>query len=219
MNSSLSVKSVVGEYGGSVCTSANAEIMLDWARNQGDGVLFLPDMHLGNNTAKKLGIPQNKRALVDIMLPKADADIELFLWPGYCPVHDIYMDQDVETIRNAEPQALVVVHPEAPPSVVEACDAAGSTSFIIKYVADAPEGAIIYVGTEMNLVSRLAKQYAGIKDIRHLDMTYCEDMSKVNEQNLAHLLMHLETAVPVEADEIIAAPARIALQRMLEACA
>jgi len=219
VNSSLGVKSVVGEFGGAVCTSANAKTMMEWARSQGDGVLFLPDMHLGNNTANTLGIPTYKRTLIDLAMPKADSETELYLWPGYCPVHDMYMVQDVENIRKNDPNALVVVHPEAPPAVVDACDAGGSTSFIIKYVADAPEGSTIYVGTEMNLVTRLARQYEGKKTIRHLDMTYCEDMAKITEEKLAHLLQHLETAVPVEADEVIAAPAKAALQRMLDACA
>lgn len=219
VNSSLGVKSVVGEFGGSVCTSANAETMLDWAMQRGDGVLFLPDMHLGSNTADTLGIAAGKRALVNPAAPKADSEIDLFLWPGYCPVHDLYLESDVRRIRENDPGALVVVHPESPVSVVGAADAAGSTSFIIKYVADAPEGSIIYIGTEMNLVNRLAKEYAGGKTIRHLDMTYCEDMAKTSEEKLARLLENLESAVPVEADETIAAPARLALTRMLKACA
>lgn len=220
VNSSAGVKAVVGEMGGSVCTSANAVTMLDWARSQGDGVLFLPDMHLGINTANTLDIPKYKRTVLDLVNPAAASrDAELFLWPGHCPVHDMYLPQDVSAIRANDPDALVVVHPESPEEVVNASDAAGSTSFIIDYVADAPEKAVIYVGTEMNLVNRLAKEYKGRKTIRHLDAGYCEDMAKVTLEKLADLLGRLKTAVPVEVDDSISGPARLALTRMLEACA
>ncbi len=217
VNSSAGVKAVVGEFGGSVCTSANATIMLKWAMNQGDGVLFLPDMHLAHNTANTLNIPPKKRSLVDITAPE-NAQADLYIWPGYCPVHDMYIDRDVEKVRENDPDALIVVHPESPPSVVISADASGSTSFIINFVADAPDGSTTYVGTEMNLVARLAKQYADIKTVKHLDLSYCEDMAKVTQEKLAGLLTRLDSAVPVETAEVIAAPARLALKQMLDVC-
>ncbi len=219
VNSSAGVKAVVGEFGGSVCTSANAVVMLEWAIKQGDGVLFLPDMHLAHNMANTLNIPQNKRCLIDITAPEnSPGKAALYIWPGYCPVHDMYLDSDVEQARKNDPDALIVVHPESPPSVVNNVDASGSTSFIIKFVADAPDDSTTYVGTEMNLVARLAKQYAGIKTVKHLDLSYCEDMAKVTQEKLAGLLARLDNAVPVETTEVIAAPARLALERMLEVC-
>lgn len=219
VNSSAGVKGVVGESGGSVCTSANASTMLRWALDQGDGVLFLPDMHLGHNTAAQLGIPAGERSLVDTVNPRPDADAKIFLWPGYCPVHDMYLARDVATVRIADPQALVVVHPESPPDVLEASDAAGSTSFIIDYVERAPEGATIFVGTERNLVDRLARRHEGVKRVEHLDAGYCEDMARITVPKLADLLARLDTAVPVECDRGVAEHARLALTRMLEACA
>jgi quinolinate synthase len=218
VNSSAGVKGVVGEFGGSVCTSANAPTMLRWAMEQGDGVLFLPDMHLGNNTAEQLGIPRSKRALVDTAFPKPDPNVDLFLWPGFCPVHDMYVVGDIEAARKADPEAKVVVHPESPPAVVQAADGAGSTSYLIDYVAKAPEGAVIYVGTELNLVQRLADKYQGVKTIKHLDTGYCEDMAMITEEKLAALLTRLDTALPVQCSEIVAAPARLALERMLKVC-
>ncbi|MBU1611848.1 MAG: quinolinate synthase NadA [Proteobacteria bacterium] len=219
VNSTAGVKAVVGEMGGAVCTSANARTMLSWAMDQGDGVLFLPDKHLAYNTGSAIGIPVAKRILVDIVNPTDDDDATLFMWPGYCPVHDMYIDADVARARRDDPDALIVVHPECPASVVEAVDANGSTAFIIDYVAEAPDGTTIYVGTESNLVNRLAKEYAGRKTIKHLDAGYCEDMAKVTVEKLGDLLSRLETAVPVETEQSIVIPARLALQRMLDACA
>jgi quinolinate synthase len=219
VNSSAGVKGVVGEFGGSVCTSANAPTMLRWAMDQGDGVLFLPDMHLGNNTADRMGIPEERRTLVDTAFPAPNPDADLFLWPGFCPVHDMYVPEDVAAAREADPGAQVVVHPESPPAVVREADGSGSTSYLIKYAAEAPKGSTIYVGTEQNLVQRLADQYAGEKTVKHLDRGYCEDMAMITEEKLAHLLGRLETALPVQCDPAVAAPARLALERMLQACA
>ncbi len=218
VNSSLEVKAVVGEAGGAVCTSANAKIMLDWAMRQGDAVLFLPDMHLGNNTANALNIPLPKRELINTTSLAPKPDTKLFLWPGYCPVHDLYSTKHIQDIKEKDPTALIVVHPESPPAVVAASDGFGSTSFLIQYAKEAKTGANIYIGTEANLVNRLAQTYAPEKSINHLLPVYCEDMAKISEAKLAHLLKNLEQTKAVEIDMLLAEPARLALQRMLKAC-
>lgn len=227
VNSSAAVKAVVGMNGGSVCTSANAGIMMQWALDRGDAVLFLPDKHLGWNTAEELGIPEKMRHFLPEGVKESDPALHIteeadkariLLWPGYCPIHEEFLSEAIANVRAQEPDALIVVHPECPPEVTSMADANGSTSFIIKYVAEAPEGSTIYIGTEGNLVNRLANQYQGVKTIRPLKVSLCEDMGKTNEENLSALLENLDQAVPVSVPEQVKIHARIALQRMLEAC-
>jgi len=225
VNSSAEVKALCGRLGGSVCTSANAETMLRWAMRQGQGVLFLPDRNLAMNTADRLGIKESKRLILDIRSQGRNLDLDaanaadLLIWPGLCVTHHRFKESRVSEIRAQEPNALIVVHPETPPPAVKASDAAGSTSFIIKYVREAPPGAKIYIGTEINLVKRLGDQYQGEKTVRPLFPSSCLNMAKITEENLAVILENLESAPPVEVPEEITANARIALERMLEACA
>jgi len=229
VNSSAAVKGVVGRFDGSVCTSANARTMLDWALRQGDAVLFLPDQHLGNNTANFLQIPEDQRLLLPrdvidgspaLSIDPATADGKrLILWPGYCPIHEEFGADAVRALRKREPEARIVVHPECSPEVVREADGDGSTTFLIRYVAEAPAGSTIYVGTEANLVNRLAARYAGQKTVRPLAVSLCEDMGKITEDNLAELLSRIETAPPVTVADDVKASARLALTRMLEVCA
>ena len=224
VNSSAAVKAVVGAHGGTVCTSANADKMLQWCLDQGDAVLFLPDKHLAFNTADKLGISHAKRHVLNIRGRGRELDLdaaakaELLVWPGMCVIHHRFKPAHVEAARAADANALVVVHPECSPEVVGLADATGSTSFIINYVADAPEGATIYIGTEINLVDRLAKRYAGTKTIKPLCVSGCANMAKITEAKLAVLLERLAegTAEPVRVPEDIRKPALLALERMLE---
>ncbi|MEF2144519.1 MAG: quinolinate synthase NadA [Desulfovibrionaceae bacterium] len=225
VNSSAGVKAVVGAAGGSVCTSANASTMLRWAMERGDAVLFLPDRHLGWNTADKIGLPESERLhLTQADLIPGSMRVEahsarLLLWPGHCPIHDAYGPNLVAEVRKTRPGALVAVHPESPPAVVQAADADGSTSFLIRYCAEAPEGAELVLGTEASLVNRLATEYKGRKRITHLALGYCEDMLKTTPVKLVRLLDGLHTAAPVTVSDDIRNPARLALERMLEACA
>ena len=228
VNSSAAVKAVVGEFEGSVCTSANAKVMLEWALKQGDAVLFLPDRELGGNTANVLGIPDEKRLLLPAGVidgdpelhinPDAAEDKQLILWPGYCPIHEDFTLDAVRAVRSSEPEAKIVVHPECSPAVVAESDGNGSTTFLIKYANDAPDGTTIYIGTEENLVNRLAARYSGRKTIRPLLASQCADMSKITVNNLAQTLASLETAAPVTVSEDIKKPARLALERMLAVC-
>ncbi len=225
VNSSARVKALCGRLDGSVCTSANAETMLAWARGPGRGVLFLPDRMLGSNTCDRLGIPPEKRLILDIRRqgtlidPVAATHAEVLLWPGRCVIHTRFTADHVRAARAAHPGALVAVHPECPPETVRAADAAGSTSFLIRFVREAPAGSTIYIGTEENLVLRLAARYAGEKTVIPLLSSRCSNMGKITEEKLAALVADLENATPVVVPRDIREPAKLAVDRMLAACA
>lgn len=228
VNSELAVKTVVGAYGGAVCTSANAVTMLRWAREQGDAVLFLPDKNLAANTADILGISEDKRHRLDIRGRGTRVDLaaadkaDLLIWPGECCVHTRFTVDMIGGQRAAHPGALVVVHPESPPAVVRASDAAGSTSFIIRYVESAPAGSTVVIGTEINLVRRLAKEHAGRVNVVPLRVSECVNMAKVTEERLEETLLEIRAGNPstlVEAPEHLRANAKLSLERMLAACA
>lgn len=226
VNTSLAVKAVVGRFGGAVCTSANARTMLKWSLEQGDAVLFLPDKHLGRNTARQLGISPKDWHILDVRNKGADLDlvearrVPLILWPGCCAIHAKFKPEHITQMREEYPGCSVIVHPECDPAVVDMADGAGSTSYLIKAVQNAPEGSTIVVGTETNLVERLRSQYAAHCTVVRLRRAYCSHMAKVTEVKLFETLQALmaNTAVPVSIPAAHMAPARAALARMLEAC-
>lgn len=222
VNSSAAVKAACGSNGGSVCTSANAATMLRWALGEGDGVLFLPDANLGMNTARQLGLKNAEIKRLDVrgagsLVTPASPGQRLFLWPGLCAIHAKFHADQIGTLRSVHPGALVLVHPECAPEVVDAADGSGSTSYLIKAVGEAPAGSTIFVGTEWNLVNRLKTLHPD-KDVRPLRKALCSNMAKITEANLSRMLEGLETAPPVRVEEHIARPARLALERMLTAC-
>lgn len=228
VNSSAAVKAVVGRHGGSVCTSANAATMMRWAMERGDTVLFLPDMHLAMNTANALGIPESERHVLNRMVIAGDPDLcvkadeaegkRLVSWPGYCPVHHEFTLKAIRNIRETTPGARVAVHPECPPAVTSAADGNGSTSFLIRYAAEVPAGSALFIATEANLVNRLAARHTD-KTILPLEHRVCDDMGKTTEENLCAALATLDTAEPVDVPDDVREPARLALERMLAACA
>jgi quinolinate synthetase complex, A subunit len=228
VNSTLGVKAMVGSYGGAVCTSANASTMLTWARGQGDAVLFLPDRNLGNNTADQLGISELDRHVLSLKGQGANIDLamadraELLLWPGFCSIHTRFTLRQIDRIRSEYPDARVIVHPECTPEVVKAADAAGSTSFIIRYVTEAPQGSTIVIGTEINLVERLAREHRDRVTVLPLVESACTHMAQTTEERLGNALKALsegrETFLVQVADDL-KAPARASLERMLAACA
>ncbi|TVM18339.1 quinolinate synthase NadA [Oceanidesulfovibrio indonesiensis] len=234
VNSSAAVKAVVGAEDGASCTSANAGTMLQWCLDRGDSVLFLPDKNLALNTADVLGIPDAERRVIDITRggrnidPNVALGAKLLIWPGCCAIHSIRMKvSHIEQARAAHPDCTIIVHPECSPEVVQAADVSGSTSKIIKYCEEAPAGATIYIGTEINLVERLMKRFAGEKTIIPLQRSACKNMAKNTEDKLAFLLEDLvqahrsgtpPKAEPVTVDDETAANARLCLERMLEAC-
>ena len=227
VNSSVAVKAVCGKHGGSVCTSANAEKMVRWAMERGDSVLFLPDKNLARNTAKTIGIPEEKWHILNIRGEGSQIDMdavsksELIMWPGCCAIHARFNERQIEAARTKYPDVKIVIHPEAAPDVIDKADAAGSTSFIIKYVEAAPEGSNIAIGTELNLVERLADQYEGSKNIFPLLESTCSHMALVTEPKLLKTLEAIEngTAKPVTIPAGLVEDAKIALERMLIACA
>ena len=228
VNSTLAVKAVVGRHGGATCTSANARTMLEWAMNEGDAVLFLPDRNLGHNTADLIGIPEQDRHLINIKeggkaLDLAIADkAKLLLWPGFCSIHTRVTVRQVERMRAEHPGAKIVVHPECTPQVVAAADAAGSTSFIIRYAADAPEGSTIVIGTEINLVERLADQHKGRLTILPLVESACTHMAQTTEERLGAALDDIAangTDFLISIPDDVRLPAKASLERMLTACA
>ncbi len=227
VNTSLALKAVVGRYGGSVCTSANASLMLDWARKQGDGVLFLPDGNLARNTAYAAGMTDADMHELNIARGgeavdlKAAGKAELLLWPGCCAVHARFRPEHVAAARAADPGCSVIVHPECAPDVTAVADAAGSTARIIEYVRRAPDGSVVYVGTEINLVRRLAAEQEGRIVVKPLRVAACSHMGKVTPAKLYAVLDRLcrNEDEPVCVVAETAVPARAALERMLEVCA
>lgn len=227
VNSTLAVKAVVGSYGGAVCTSANAKTMLTWAREQGDAVLFLPDKNLGNNTADLMGISELERYVVSLKGKGANVDLavadraKLLLWPGFCSIHTRFNIRQIDRMRSEYPGCRIVVHPECTPEVVKAADAAGSTSFIIRYVAEAPEGSTIIIGTEINLVERLAEEHKKRIRILPLVESACTHMAQTTEERLGAALKALsedDESFLVSIPDELKAPARASLERMLMVC-
>ncbi|MBE1237013.1 quinolinate synthase NadA [Phaeovibrio sulfidiphilus] len=229
VNSTLELKSVVGDFGGAVCTSANAEKMLAWALEQGDSVLFLPDKNLGTNTADRLGLPEEDRLVIDIRGGGSRLDTDaaarktLLLWPGHCPIHTRFKTADVAASRAEYPDARIIVHPECSREVVQASDAAGSTSFLIRYANEAPDGTTLIVGTEINLVKRLAQQHANRLRVLPLRPSSCCYMAKNTETSLEDTLRTLvrgeDFPCATHVPEALKPGARQALETMLRVCA
>lgn len=221
VNSSIGVKAICGKFKGSVCTSANAGKMLDWAFKQGDQVLFLPDKNLGRNTAIKSGLNLHKVHTLDIRNKGAHirarelTDKKLLLWPGVCAVHFRLKQSRLASVRQSNPHALIVVHPESDPAVVSMADETGSTSRIISFARKAPAGSTIYIGTEDNLVHRLNKEYPD-KNILPLGAGYCSNMARTTPGHLALALENMAPENAVTVDPGLAPYARKAVETMLE---
>jgi len=226
MNSSADIKGFVGQHGGVVCTSSNAKRALDWAYTQGDKVLFLPDQHLGRNTAVlEMGFSLDDCVLYDPHKPQGGLtdeqlrDAKVILWRGHCSVHGRFALDSVREVRERVPGVNVLVHPECRHEVVTAADYVGSTEYIIRTLEAAPAGSAWAIGTELNLVRRLARTHPD-KQIMFLDRTVCY-CSTMNRIDLPHLVWALEELVTgrvvnqITVDERTAANARSALDQML----
>jgi quinolinate synthase len=226
MNSSADIKGFVGRHGGVVCTSSNAKRSLEWAFGRGSKVLFLPDQHLGRNTAVlEMGFSLDDCVLYDPHKPDggltADQlrDAKVILWRGHCSVHGRFTLECVEKVRERLPGVNVLVHPECRHDVVTAADYIGSTEYIIRTIEAAPAGSAWAIGTELNLVRRLAKAHPD-KQITFLDETVCY-CSTMNRIDLPHLVWALEELVAgrvvnqITVDPVTAANARSALDQML----
>jgi quinolinate synthase len=225
MNSSAALKAFCGEHGGIVCTSSNAAAVLEWAFQRGQRVLFFPDQHLGRNTAKAMGIPLEQMPIWKPDMewggtdPQTLRDARVLLWHGYCSVHKRFTVQQIQAARMRHPGVQVLVHPECPMEVVDAADAYGSTDFIKKRIEAAEPGGVFAIGTEINLVQRLANQHPE-HTIVCLDSIICpcSTMYRIHPSYLAWVLEALERGEVVNritVPEAVAVPARIALERML----
>ena len=220
MNADAVIKDFCGNNGGIVCTSSNTPSAFKWSLKRREKIFFFPDKHLGRNTANKMGIPPEEVIIWNPETPfggnskEAIKNAKIILWEGYCLVHTRFQVEDISRMRNKFPDAKVVVHPECPQEVVGKADAAGSTSFIVNYVDQAPAGSTIIIGTEINLIDRLAHEYTD-KQILPLKDSLCPNMFKIN---LANLLWTLENAGKVNIIKIpdqIKKGAKKALDRML----
>lgn len=226
MNSSAALKAFVGKHGGIVCTSTNAQGVLEWALGRAGGlgkVLFFPDQHLGRNTASKMGFELDDMAVWNPQtIPNIDEinRAKFVLWHGYCSVHQRFTVDQIDRLRDTFPNALVVVHPECDQKVVHAADADGSTDFIRRFCEDAPPGSIIGVGTEINLVQRLNSQYPD-KEIHCLDDSVCpcSTMYMIHPRFLAEQLESIingDRRNTITIDKQTSKDAIKALNRMLE---
>ena len=226
MNSSADIKAFTGKHGGTICTSSNAERALTWAFEQGEQVLFLPDQHLGRNTAvRQLGLELDDCVLYNPYKPMggltADQlrNAKMILWRGHCSVHGRFTKECVDEVRERVPGVNVLVHPECRYEVVESADYVGSTEYIIKALAAAEPGTKWALGTELNLVRRLANAHPD-KEIVFLDKSVCY-CSTMNRIDLPHLVWTLESLVAGKTvNQITVAPetaalAQAALQQML----
>jgi quinolinate synthase len=227
MNSSAALKGFCGERGGIVCTSSNAEIVLKWAFERGQRVLFFPDQHLGRNTAKAMGVPLEKMPLWWGRKPLGGnteqelTDAQVILWNGFCSVHKRFTVDQIDQARTEHPGVRVIVHPECPMPVVDAADEYGSTDYIRKAVEAATEPTTFAIGTEINMVQRLAAQHPE-HTIFCLDPVVCpcSTMYRIHPGYLAWVLERLvagEVVNQIVVDESVAEPARVALERMLAA--
>jgi quinolinate synthase len=226
MNSTAAIKSFTGEHGGAVCTSSNAERALRWAFEQGEKVFFLPDQHLGRNTAVlQLGIPLDECVVFNPhkrdggLTRQQLRDAKMILWAGHCSVHGRFTADNVADVRRRIPDVNILVHPECRHEVVLAADQVGSTEFIIKTLDAAPAGSAWAVGTELNLVRRLADRHPD-KQIVFLEKTvcYCSTMNRIDLPHLVHSLESLargDVTNRITVEPRIAENARLALDRML----
>jgi quinolinate synthase len=226
MNSTADLKAFVGRHGGAVCTSSNARAVMEWAFRQKPRVLFFPDQHLGRNTGHRMGIPLEAMPVFDPYEDRGgleDArvrDARVVLWKGHCSVHNRFTPEMVDKRRAQIPDVKVIVHPECRFEVVQKADATSSTEGILKTVRDSAPGSKWAVGTELNMVNRLARESAPDKQVVSLDDCFCvcSTMARIDPPHLLWALEGLqrgEVRNPVRVPEQTARQARIALDRML----
>jgi quinolinate synthase len=228
MNSTAAIKAFCGERSGLVCTSSNARGAFEWAFARAGKILFLPDQHLGRNTAFAMGIPLSEMVVWDPyqinggLSPDRLKAAKVILWKGHCSVHQRFLPEHVDRVRREEPGMQVIVHPECRWEVCQKADDVGSTEHIIQAVERAPEGSSFAVGTEIHLVNRLAKRFAPLgKRVITLDDSgcLCTTMYRISPQHLAWALENLvegRVVNRIKVEDDVKQWARVALDRMLE---
>lgn len=226
INCSAALKSFVGEHGGSICTSSNAEKVITWGLTQGEKLLFFPDQHLGRNTCFKLGIQLEDMVVYDPRRQNGGLTVDqvkkakVILWYGFCSVHQGFTKEHIEMWRKKDPSRILIVHPECSFDVVQGADLAGSTSYIINQIKAAAPGTKFAVGTEINLVNRLASAYP------HLDITslspyqcLCTTMYRIRPRWLLESYRAIERGEPInviKVDDVTKKYALKALDQMLQ---
>lgn len=225
VNSTAAIKAFCGHYGGLTCTSSNAEKMFHWAYEQKQRILFLPDEHLGRNTGVKLGIPLEQMVVYNPQTRQLEEvhgpleEVRVILWKGFCSVHQQFKVEHVHQTREQFPNMNILVHPECSYDVVQQADDNGSTEYIIQRLKEAQPGTEWAIGTEYNLVQRLAKEHAN-KKIKLLSDMICPCLT-MNRIDLPHLLWALEQCEAgqamnqIKVQEPISTQAKLALDRML----
>jgi quinolinate synthase len=222
VNSTAAIKAFVGANGGATVTSSNAETIVKWAFEKKERILFLPDQHLGRNTAADLGVGLDEMAIWNPINDSLEYEgnvskIKVVLWKGHCSVHENFTVQNVSDIRSQYPDMKIIVHPECRREIVELSDMAGSTSYIINAIEKAEPGSAWAIGTEMNLVNRLIKNHPD-KHIISLNPHMCPCLT-MNRIDLPHLVWSLDTLEEtnniIKVSPEIAKNAKLALERML----
>jgi quinolinate synthase len=228
MNSSAAIKAFVGERGGLVCTSSNAGSAFKWAFQRNERILFLPDQHLGRNTAFSLGIPLEQCVVWDPFMLQGGTTLErlrdarVILWKGHCSVHQRFLPEHVDKVRSRYPGIQVIVHPECRFEVCRKADGIGSTERLIRIIAEASSGSMFAVGTEIHLVNRMAKEFAKEnKTVITLDDAgcLCTTMFRISPQHLCWALENLvegNVVNRIRVPEEVKHWSRVALDRMLE---
>lgn len=226
INSAANLKAFCGKQGGIVCTSSNARQVLQWSFTQGNKVLFFPDQHLGRNTGHQMGIPLEQMVVWDFEQPQGGlttAQIkaaQIILWKGFCGVHQVFLPKHIDDFLAQYPETKVIAHPEASFEVCQKSDAVGSTEFIIKTIQASAPGTRWLVGTELNLVERLARQFAADGKMIHFMSPItclCSTMYRIDPQHLLWVLENLVKGIVVNqitVDPAEAELARLALERM-----
>ncbi|GIN73923.1 quinolinate synthase A [Bacillus sp. J14TS2] len=224
VNSTAAIKAFVGEHGGATVTSSNAESMVQWAFQQKERILFLPDQHLGRNTAYNLGVSLEEMAVWDPIQNELVFDgpfekVKVILWKGHCSVHENFTVANVKQVREEHPDMKVIVHPECSREVVALADLAGSTNYIIQAIENSEPGSAWAIGTEMNLVKRIIQQHPD-KHIISLNphMCPCLTMNRIDLPHLAWCLDSIEQGEDrniIQVDEKTSSFAMLALERML----
>jgi quinolinate synthase len=225
VNSAAALKAFCGEHGGITCTSSNAQAVLAWAWARREKILFVPDEHLGRNTANRMGLPREQMIVWDPFLPNGGNSVEairkarLILWKGHCSVHQMFQPAHVDYFRRRYPGVTVIVHPECHEDVVNKADLVGSTEYIIRTVSEAPAGTVWAVGTELNLVNRLKKNQTD-KQVFFLSSTVCQ-CATMFRIDAPHLCWAMENLADGHVVNRIVVPddekrwAKVALDRMM----
>ncbi|MFQ5499044.1 MAG: quinolinate synthase NadA, partial [Candidatus Zixiibacteriota bacterium] len=224
MNTTAGLKAFTGRNGGLICTSSNAAAAIKWAFKQREKVFFFPDEHLGYNTGKRLGLKSDEMIVWDFSRENGGLNrdqvekAKVILWKGHCHVHTNFTAEQVYDVRRQYPDVKVVVHPECPNEVVELADADGSTRFIVDYCDQAPSGSTIAIGTEINLINRMAHNYPDktIFELSGNRCPVCANMYRTTLNDLAFTLENHKDIKPITVSEPARSEALLALEKMLQ---